>query len=95
VFLERRIYRLRRERYERPGQVLPRHRHSLSSSYDNNSIAPWNRPSLPTYGAVLVQSGVATGDVEDNLIAIPPPPAYGHIRGSTLIYSTDDHILCR
>jgi len=34
-----------------------------------------------------MESGVATGDVEDNRIAVPPPPAYGHTRGSTLILS--------
>ena len=28
---------------------------------------------------------MGTGDVEDNHIAIVPPPAYGHTRGSTLI----------
>ena len=48
-------------------------------------FAPWNRPSLPTYAAALAQSGLGTGDVEDNLIAIPPPPAYGNTRGSTLL----------
>ena len=28
---------------------------------------------------------MGTGDVEDNRIAVPPPPAYGHTRGSTLL----------
>ena len=32
-----------------------------------------------------MESGVGTGDVEDNRIAVPPPPAYGHTRGSTLL----------
>jgi len=32
-----------------------------------------------------MESGVGTGDVEDNHIAVPPPPAYGHTRGSTLL----------
>lgn len=50
-------------------------------------IAPWNRPPLPTYAAALAQSGVGTGDVEDNEIAVVPPPAYGHTRGSTLLLS--------
>ena len=50
-------------------------------------FAPWNRPPLPTYAAALAQSGVGTGDVEDNIIAIPPPPAYGNTRGSTLLLS--------
>jgi hypothetical protein len=49
------------------------------------AIVPWNRPSLPNYAAVLVETGVGTGDVEDNRIAIPPPPAYGITRGSTLV----------
>ena len=49
------------------------------------AFAPWNRPPLPTYAAALAQSGVGTGDVEDHLIAIPPPPAYGNTRGSTLL----------
>jgi len=37
------------------------------------------------YAAVLMESGVATGDVEDNQIAVVPPPAYGNTRGSTLL----------
>ena len=37
------------------------------------------------YAAVLIESGVGTGDVEDNHIAIVPPPAYGNTRGSTLL----------
>jgi len=48
-------------------------------------FAPWNRPPLPTYATALAQSGVGTGDVEDSAIAIPPPPAYGNTRGSTLL----------
>ena len=50
-----------------------------------DSQAPWQRPPLPTYAAALAQSGVRTGDVEDGLIAQPPPPAYGKTRGSTLL----------
>lgn len=34
-----------------------------------------------------MESGVGTGDVEDNRIAVPPPPAYGYTRGSTLLLS--------
>lgn len=37
------------------------------------------------YAAVLMESGVGTGDVEDNHIVIVPPPAYGNTRGSTLL----------
>jgi len=47
------------------------------------ALAPWNRPPLPTYAAALGVRG--TGDVEDNIIAAPPPPAYGNTRGSTLL----------
>lgn len=32
-----------------------------------------------------MESGAGTGDVEDNRIAVAPPPAYGHTRGSTLL----------
>ncbi|KAF9649895.1 hypothetical protein BDM02DRAFT_3128021 [Thelephora ganbajun] len=34
---------------------------------------------------VLPSSDVGTEDVEDNHIAVAPPPAYGNTRGSTLI----------
>ncbi|GAW02245.1 hypothetical protein LENED_003884 [Lentinula edodes] len=54
---------------------------------DSVAFSPWNRPPLPTYAAALAQSGVGTGDVEDHLIAAPPPPAYGNTRGSTLLLS--------
>lgn len=88
VFLERRLFRMRGERYshKHPGEVLPRHRR-IPATADSTTIAfaPWNRPPLPTYAAALSQSGVGTGDVEDNLIAAPPPPAYGNTRGSTLL----------
>lgn len=86
LFIERRIFRLRAERYSHihPGQILPSSRHQF---VPNPSIAfgPWNRPPLPTYAAALAQSGVGTGDVEDHLIAAPPPPAYGNTRGSTML----------
>lgn len=86
LFLERRIFRLRAERYAflHPGEMLPtswRHRPADPSI----SFSPWNRPPLPTYAAALAQSGVGTGDVEDHIIAAPPPPAYGNTRGSTLL----------
>jgi len=83
VFLERRIFRIRAERYAHlhPGEMLSRGR-QLNASMP---MVPWQRPSLPTYAAALAQSGVRTGDVEDALIAQPPPPAYGKIRGSTLL----------
>jgi len=85
IFLERRLFRLRAQRYNylHPTEV---NRHRSSPSTESAiSFAPWNRPPLPTYAAALAQSGVGTGDIEDNLIAIPPPPAYGNIRGSTLL----------
>lgn len=88
LFIERRIFRLRAERwsYLHPGEILPI---SLNRRAVDASIAfsPWNRPPLPTYAAALAQSGVGTGDVEDHLIAAPPPPAYGNTRGSTLLLS--------
>ena len=88
IFIERRVFRLRAERYasRHPGEILPT---SLQREYSiadaTISIAPWNRPPLPTYAAALTASGVGTGDVEDSEIARPPPPAYGKTRGSTLI----------
>jgi len=86
VFMERRVYRLRAERYasKHPGEALPP---SLQRGYSFDDttipIAPWSRPPLPTYAAALAAGG--TGDVEDAEIAQPPPPAYGKTRGSTLI----------
>ena len=88
IFLERTIFRLRAERYAyvNPGGILPRSRPRVSEEREMAiAFAPWNRPPLPTYAAALAQSGVGTGDVEDNIIAIPPPPAYGNTRGSTLL----------
>jgi len=87
IFLERRFFRLRGERYSylHPGEILPRHRGVPRSGDTGIAFAPWNRPPLPTYAAALAQSGVGTGDVEDHLIAAPPPPAYGNTRGSTLL----------
>ena len=88
VLIERRIYRVRAERYafKHPGEMSPnslqRGRHSIRTSMP---VAPWSRPPLPTYAAALASSGVGTGDVEDAEIAQPPPPAYGQTRGSTLI----------
>jgi len=86
IMLERRIFRLRAERYAflHPGEMLPTSRR-LSSTSTNMGIAPWHRPPLPTYAAALAASGHGTGDVEDHIIAAPPPPAYGNTRGSTLI----------
>ncbi|KAH9179351.1 hypothetical protein EDB89DRAFT_1926751 [Lactarius sanguifluus] len=76
IIFERRIYRLRAERYafKHPGEILP-------SSLRRGRP----RPPLPTYAAALAASGVGTGDVEDADIARAPPPAYGKTRGSTLI----------
>lgn len=86
IFLERRIFRIRAERYMylHPGEMLPNHDGSVGAYM---GLAPWNRPPLPTYAAALAQSGVGTGDVEDNLIAALPPPAYGNTRGSRLLLS--------
>lgn len=86
IFLERRIFRVRAERYCHKHGCLPTH---MAARRGDMAIgfAPWSRPPLPTYAAALAQSGVGTGDVEDNAIAVPPPPAYGHTRGSTLLLS--------
>jgi hypothetical protein len=89
IFVERTIFRMRAERYAHlhPGEILPSHRHCTDPSRSNGmSFAPWNRPPLPTYAAALGVRG--TGDVEDAIIAAPPPPAYGNTRGSTLILSS-------
>ncbi|KIM33613.1 hypothetical protein M408DRAFT_326286 [Serendipita vermifera MAFF 305830] len=79
VFLERSIFHARAERY------MYKHGMAPGEAGTSMAIAPWNRPPLPTYAAALTESGVGTGDVEDNLIAIPPPPAYGNTRGSKLL----------
>ncbi|EGN98523.1 hypothetical protein SERLA73DRAFT_183575 [Serpula lacrymans var. lacrymans S7.3] len=86
IFLERRIFRMRAERFVHlhPGAILPTSR-NFSSSSRNMGIVPWNRAPLPTYAAAIAQSGHGTGDVEDNIIAVPPPPAYGNTRGSRLL----------
>ncbi|KAF9464124.1 hypothetical protein BDZ94DRAFT_1139041, partial [Collybia nuda] len=86
LFLERRIFRLRAQRYSylHPGQLLPSSR-NVRGSDPSIAFSPWNRPPLPTYAAALAQSGVGTGDVEDHLIAAQPPPAYGNTRGSTML----------
>jgi len=88
LFVERRIFRLRAERYSflHPGEILPSARRRAMGD-PSMGFSPWNRPPLPTYAAALAQSGVGTGDVEDHLIAAPPPPAYGNTRGSTFLLS--------
>ncbi|KAJ7475955.1 hypothetical protein FB451DRAFT_1034012 [Mycena latifolia] len=88
LFIERRIFRLRAERYSfvHPGEILPSARRRAMGD-PPMGLSPWNRPPLPTYAAALAQSGVGTGDVEDHLIAAPPPPAYGNTRGSTFLLS--------
>jgi len=91
VLLERLFFRLREERYGfvHHGETLPRDRDIPRSAAESSmtlAFAPWNHPSLPTYAAALSQSGVATGDVEDHLIAGSPPPAYDNTRGSTSVF---------
>jgi len=88
LFIERRIFRLRAERYSyvHPGEILPSARRREMGD-PSMGFSPWNRPPLPTYAAALAQSGVGTGDVEDHLIAAAPPPAYGNTRGSTFLLS--------
>ncbi|EPS97512.1 hypothetical protein FOMPIDRAFT_1024991 [Fomitopsis schrenkii] len=91
VFLERCTFRLRAERYAHlhPGEILPTHRTSGQTGTPGFAFSPWNRPPLPTYAAALAQSGVGTGDVEDNIIAQAPPPAYGEHRSSQLLLRGD------
>lgn len=86
IFIERCLYRLRAERYAflHPGEVLPRHRRGRPP-HPALAFAPWHRQSLPSYAATLAQSGVGTGDVEDNVIAVPPPPSYGERHASMLL----------
>lgn len=97
LLLERCVFIVRAQRYAHihHGASLPTHTRSRAGNGSVGgvtslamSLAPWNRPPLPTYAAALAQSGVGTGDVEDNLIAIPPPPAYGNTRGSTLLLAS-------
>jgi len=83
IFLERNVFHIRAERYM--------FKHGMSRDARRAAtlgIAPWHRPPLPTYAAALAESGRGTGDVEDNLIAIVPPPAYGNTRGSMLLLSS-------
>lgn len=90
LLLERRIFRMRAERHSHlhPGEVLPSFRNGQTLPNDTIAFAPWNRPPLPTYAAVLAESGIrGTGDVEDHVIAQAPPPAYGNTRGSTFLLS--------
>lgn len=90
ILLERTLFRVRAERYAHmhPGEMLPLHRNASTAQIAARGmpLAPWNRPSLPSYAAALGFRG--TGDVEDGLIAAPPPPAYGNTRGSTLLLTT-------
>ncbi|KAK2459697.1 hypothetical protein APHAL10511_008342 [Amanita phalloides] len=87
VFFERTLFQLRAQRYTylHPGEILPSSHIRGRLPLPVIAFAPWNRPPLPTYAAALAQSGAGTGDVEDHMIAPPPPPAYGHTRGSTLL----------
>jgi len=85
IFLERTVFTFRAERYAvaHPGEMMPGN--ILHPGLRGLSINPWNRPPLPTYAAVLYESGIATGDVEDVEIAVIPPPAYGVTRGSRFV----------
>jgi len=77
--LERLLFRLRGERYAyvHRGEIIPRHRNIPRSSIDS-TFAPWN---YSPYAAALSQNRIATGDVEDHIIAGSPPPAYDNTVG--------------
>lgn len=88
LFLERAIFHMRAERYcylHPECRVSPDGFVAARGVTPGMSFAPWNRLPLPTYAAALALSGHGTGDVEDNIIAVPPPPAYGNTRDSTLV----------
>jgi len=83
--LERLVFRLRGERYAHVhrGEIIPRHRNISRSSIDS-TFAPWN---YSPYAAALSGSGIATGDVEDYIIAGSPPPAYDNTVGRPPSYN--------
>ena len=66
IFVERNIFQIRAERYMFKHGMSPQARRAARRAA-TLGIAPWNRPSLPTYAAALAESGHGTGDVEDNL----------------------------
>ncbi|CAE6514469.1 unnamed protein product [Rhizoctonia solani] len=83
LVLERSVYRFRTERY---AYLHPEEMAAMTEANGAVAFSPWNRPPLPTYATALGVRG--TGDVEDNVIAAPPPPEYGNTRGSTLILAS-------
>ncbi|CAE6458860.1 unnamed protein product [Rhizoctonia solani] len=84
LVLERSVYRFRAERY---AYLHPDEMATVTEVNGVMGLSPWNRPPLPTYAAALGVRG--TGDVEDIIIAAPPPPEYGNTRGSTLLLASD------
>ncbi|CAE6449709.1 hypothetical protein ACGC1H_005593 [Rhizoctonia solani] len=83
LVLERSVYKFRTERY---AYLHPEEMAVMTEADGVTALGPWNRPPLPTYATALGVRG--TGDVEDNVIAAPPPPEYGNTRGSTLILAS-------
>ncbi|CAE6472434.1 unnamed protein product [Rhizoctonia solani] len=83
LMLERSVYRFRAERY---AHLHPEEMATTTEVNGVMGLSPWNRPPLPSYAAALGVRG--TGDVEDNVIAAPPPPEYGNTRGSTLLLTS-------
>jgi len=72
LFLERSVFHARAERY------LHKHGMPRGATGASMAIAPWNR-TLPTYAAALTESGVGTGDVEDNLSECFTPDQHADI----------------
>ena len=78
IFIERNIFLARAERFAFLNPGATGGPGAISVPY-----APWLRGPLPTYATAVGFRG--TGDVEDGVIAAPPPPEYGNTRGSTLL----------
>ncbi|KAI0755206.1 hypothetical protein C8Q80DRAFT_1216930 [Daedaleopsis nitida] len=67
IFIERRLFRLRAERYAyvHPGEILPSARRAQQEA--TMGLAPWNRPPLPTYAAALAHTLLLAGFLSEAL----------------------------